>query len=189
MYCSQCGEKVAETTVFCSACGFKLNNTIIHKAYITDEIISDSPSPSGIGGWLILPLIGLILTPIFLVFSIITIYIPAVSNTILIELDQIQPGLIFVFYLELVGQILLMIFALFLLYLFIRKSVKLPTLIIAFYISYFIYIVLVNYVFVMQMPLIKQRINHVNNVMQMFFLIVWCLYFLRSKRVQNTFIN
>ena len=143
-----------------------------------------NPKPYGIGGWLIFPLINLAILPIFTIVyyvklfqysDFVTLYNSAISR---------------LFILELIGNIVAVIIAIFLCYLCYKKSNLFPPIFIIFLILYS--------VFQIKDIVIGESLNNVantNNPSDIFatvriigYAILWTIYILVSKRVKNTFI-
>lgn len=101
--------------------------------------------PTGLGGWLIIPGLGILFTPIHLLVALYTIHFPIfqdgtweIVTTPGSEAYHPLWGPFILF--EIVGNSIFIIFSLFLIFLFFFKSFRLPKLIIAFYVSSLIFL-------------------------------------------------
>lgn len=158
------------------------------------EISPDGPS--GIGGWLILPLIGVIVYPISISLLLINSFLPIFQEGIWQVLTTPgseayhklwAPLIIY----EITGNIVFILFSIFLALLFFSKSHRLPTL--------FIVYIALNCVFIVSdyaagefIPFVAEE-SDAESLGEVFRSIIaaaiWIPYFLASKRVKNTFVN
>ena len=95
--------------------------------------------PQGIGGWLILVVIGLIISPIRLLITVFSEVIPAIQSPAAIHMSRAIRSLL---YFELAGNILFALAALFLLLLVYQKHRLFPRLIIIFYLTNVVFVLL-----------------------------------------------
>lgn len=158
--------------------------------------MSNDSEPSGLGGWLVLPMIGLFITPIQAAIAAKTTYLPIFTTGTWEALTTPgteayhhlwAPILIF----EIACNALFFVAAIVLLYLMFRKHYLLPKLMVAFYIAQVVYVGLDYYLGEM-IPTIaemddpeefKQLTRSVMGAC------IWIPYFLSSKRVKNTFVH
>lgn len=150
----------------------------------------------GIGGWLILPLIGLIVTPFTLGSELILGFIPIFTDGTWEILTTSgneayhklwAPVLVF----ETIGNLGFLAFSVYLLFLFFSKHYKLPNGIILFYLLNFAFLVF-DYMLVIQIPAIAEfdHSDLIRDIARMgFTAAVWVPYFMKSERVKNTFKN
>ena len=150
----------------------------------------------GIGGWLILPVIGIVFTPVRLGYIIYTTFIPIFLNNTWEILttpgtaayhNLWAPLLIF----EITGNICLIILPIILLILIFKRHHKVPGLFIIFYGAGLAFLIVDLYLSSL-IPFVAAQNNSESWKEVMRSLIVaaiWIPYFLNSKRVRNTFIN
>jgi len=162
---------------------------------MTQQVEEQDPyqeGPKGIVGWTLLPVIGLFLTPIYLVFYFITTFFLINSS----EWEEITtPGgqgyhSLFMpsIYLEIGFNALFMVFCIYLIVLLFQKKKLFPKLIIIYYI-----------VSVVADIIITVLVNQINtsynvdptsvNLIGIISSVIWIQYFRKSKRVKNTFVN
>jgi hypothetical protein len=152
--------------------------------------------PKGIGGWLILPLIGLLLTPFQLGFVILTellpAFQPAIWNAVTTPGEQAYhplwaPLLIF----EVVVNVSLIVCGITLLILFLKKSRLIPKLMIAWLLGN-LAVGVVDQWLGQQIPAVAMAAG-AETTRQIFRSLIaaaiWVPYFLKSKRVKNTFVE
>ena len=156
---------------------------------------------AGIGGWLILPIIGLFLTPILTGMNLVNGILPAFQPEAWATLTTAggtgyhpvwAPYLIF----GLISACILIIAAIVLLVLLFKKLSIFPKLIIAYYIFIFaaaLIDIVVLYFFILKaFPLLEATIQ-ADVIKQMaralVAILIWVPYFIKSERVKNTFVN
>lgn len=158
------------------------------------DSITPNNGPSGLGGWLILVMIGMILTPIRLGTFIATTLVPLYRNgtwEILTSPGSESyhplwaPLLIFEFVVNLVFILACMA----LLGLFFTKSRRFPRMFIIFIAANLIFLV-VDYVLGGQIPAVAAEgpVGAVEIVRTLIAALIWVPYMLVSKRVKNTFV-
>ena len=127
--------------------------------------MKNNKEPKGLGGWLLLPIIGLFISIPLSVIALINLY--SILNLTLY--------FIFLFCLEL----FLMLWAMYLLYLISEKRKTVIKLICCYYITLIVIAFAIAFIY-----------NDYSNIT--FYIlgsIIWFHYFTKSKRVKNTFIN
>lgn len=149
--------------------------------------------PSGLGGWLILPAIGLVLTPFRMGFQFFTDLRPVFDADVWRQLNDAsraghQPMLPTVIIAEMVANVAVFAFTLVLIWFFFRKSRRAPRL-------FIIWLILLAVVQVVDTALISSLGLRVDGesmrdvVRSLVAAAIWIPYFLVSKRVKNTFVE
>lgn len=168
------------------------------RAHVADESarVEVAAGPRGIGGWLILPLLGLILTPFRIGFQTANDVLPALQpatwNALTTPGSKAYhplwaPAIVF----ELAANSLLILFSLVLLWLFFRKSRRTPMLMIVWLLA-IIAAQAIDLVFVNQIPAVAALpdTEGIRNLARSAGgAAIWVPYFLVSRRVKNTFIE
>ncbi|HCL57362.1 MAG TPA: DUF2569 domain-containing protein [Spirochaetia bacterium] len=155
---------------------------------------SHSSEPEGIGGWLILPAIGLCLAPFRILLSFIKDTLPTFSDEIWIPLTQESSSVYHPLWkplliAEAASDILLMAIGIVNLILFFQKKKFFVKMIIITLISTFLF----NILDIFLVSLIPQAFSLVKaeglyGIVRSFLAgAIWIPYFLISKRVKNTF--
>ena len=149
--------------------------------------------PSGIGGWLILPAIGLIVTPVMLLVSLFRDLLPAFSPDVWQVLtdsgsESYHPMWSVTLIYELVANLSLLVFTLWLGHLFVQKSWRAPSAFISWLLIN-IAVQVVDLLLLLSVPAVRDSAPEVaggiaRSVLQA---AIWIPYFLRSERVRNTF--
>jgi Protein of unknown function (DUF2569) len=149
--------------------------------------------PKGFGGWLILPMIGLVLSPIRMGIQFFTDLWPVFDSEVWRRLnDASQPGhqpmLPTLIIVETIVNAAMLAFTLALVWFFFRKSRHTPRL-------YILWLILLAAIQVVDtalvsslgMPVDKDSMRDL--LRSVFTAGVWIPYFLTSKRVKNTFVE
>lgn len=151
--------------------------------------IEEAKSNAGIGGWLILVLIGLIITPIKMIISFINDFIPLLDSMSMLDAF---PNLQTMIYFETIGNGAFGVFAVVLLFIMLNKDARFPKLMIIFYVSNLIF-VLGDAIYVSQMPELEQFVDSTDSLKEISRAIVstaiWVPYMRISTRVKNTFVK
>ena len=157
---------------------------------------AEQSGPSGLGGWLILPVIGLCLTPLRILAVMATDYAPIFQDGVWENLTTPGSGAyhelwgpLIIF--EIVGNLFFVISAIALIFLLFRKSHRFPVLMIGF--------LLLNPAFVIIDHFLGNLIPFIANLddpatfteitRAVGGAMIWVPYFLVSKRVKNTFVK
>jgi hypothetical protein len=153
-----------------------------------------SHSGVGIGGWLLLPAIFLPIGILYRLFAFLDAMKPILISGVFSELfvpgsSTYHPMNAVVIGYELIFNIFIFVFAVRVTYLFYKKSASLPKLYI--YLLVFLLLgTLLNLILASQLPIFKFDDKHAKDVIGLVgSLIIWGLYFTKSKRVKQTFVN
>lgn len=156
------------------------------------EPAPSKPPPKGIGGWLVLPAIGLCLTPIMLgigIWQVASVIFggswPALTTP---GGPSYHPLYRVLLPAEIVVNVGMLIFVLALIFLFFSKSARVPKLMILFYLLN-LAVVAVDTLFASQLPGFVWDREVVKDVSRtLITAVIWVPYFLVSRRVANTFV-
>lgn len=152
--------------------------------------------PSGLGGWLILPAIGLILSPFRLLMYLNTEFLPIFQDgsweAVTTPGSQAYhptwgPLIIF----EIVGNLFFVIFAIVLFVLFLMKSHRFSRLMIAFLLLNPLFLIFDNFLgnFIPYLAELDDPEIYKEIARSIVGAMIWVPYFLVSKRVKNTFVK
>lgn len=148
--------------------------------------------PRGLGGWLILPAIGLVITPLSILLTLINDYLPIFQQGYWQVLttpgtSAYHPLWAPILTFEVAGNLVLLAFDVVLIYLFFTKSYRLPGLFIAYLVSRLIFAV-ADFFLAGLIPAIADQLDPMSMVQAVAVTAVWIPYFLLSKRVKSTFV-
>lgn len=156
-----------------------------------DKSVDNKSGPEGIGGLLILVALILVINSIRIMYETLTVFVPLwtnfdeVSKYLSSITDNWYPVIVF----ETVGNIFLILFTLYVIWLFFRKNYKTPIM--------YIILSFISWVFNFLDTSLSAKIFGLaidsedigRTVGQLLGAILWSAYFLMSERVKNTFVK
>lgn len=156
----------------------------------------ESTGPKGLGGWLILVIVGLVISPIRISYFLATTHLPLFYDGTWVELTTFgtnsydpfwAPLLIF----EVVGNVITIVLAIVTLMFVLRRSRHAPRLAII-WLAFTAGFVAVDYFAANLIPAVAAQAD-VENIKELVRSLVaagiWIPYFLRSERVKATFVE
>jgi len=157
----------------------------------SEYVSKPKKEPTGIGGWLILPMLGLFLTPVFSLISIAQI-LPFFSDGTWEALtDPASPDYLPLFGMTLLFELFFSIgfigYAIIALILLFKKHYLFPKIMIAVYLINVFYMITDHILVNMIAPEDPEPITDVAK--SIIAALIWCSYFTKSVRVKNTFVN
>jgi hypothetical protein len=202
MFCKNCGNKFQEDEKFCGKCGHPVivASTEVktsNENLTTEAVVNKNQNLKGLGGWLILVLLGLA----YMGYSYGSLALQSIKYFTdgTVENASMIQGYAGALGFEIVMQIILFIFILYLLFLFIKKNNKFTKFFIIFAIANIIFIALDTYIlaFALNYPTeeIKQSMQGAISdgwtqlSRAVVYAVVWIWYMRVSKRVKLTFIE
>lgn len=152
--------------------------------------------PRGLGGWLILPMIGLAVAPMRLLAVLVTDYAPIFQDGVWENLTTPGSGAYHILWgpliiFEIVGNLFFVVGAGILLVLLLKKSYRFPALMIGFLLLNPAFVVL-DHILGNLIPFIAElddTESYTEIVRAAVAAMIWIPYFLVSKRVKNTFVK
>jgi hypothetical protein len=152
-------------------------------------IIATNRYPLNFGGWLIIPMIGLIISPVTLTYQIIkTGYFNAGFWENFLDVNPTHPILMGAyFYFELLFNVAVVVFSIFLIVLMFQRRASFPKLFVGFMIFIFTGVLLDVAFSIISIGVIDDTFNEL--IKRAFYFAIWVPYFLISERVKNTFVN
>jgi hypothetical protein len=156
--------------------------------------MEDKKQISGIGGWLILPMLGLFFAPLKLGFLLLSTFVPIFTNGAWENLttkgtQAYHPLWAPLLIIEIIGNSAFIVFAILLLILLFRKNYLFPKLMITFLAANLIFVVL-DFFIADLIPAVAKESNSesVRELLRTILAaVIWIPYFIRSVRVKNTF--
>jgi hypothetical protein len=157
---------------------------------------STANQPKGLGGWLILVGVGLIFGVIKVIAGIVSIYQPFMNSDSLEKLTNVNspsyiPNFGLLFYAEMLVNTFIVFLMIYLIYLYFQKKNIFPKYYI--FISLFMIITIPIDSYLTSLVLPEQKMFDKDTAKSFFQSLfagaVWIPYMIKSKRVQNTFIE
>ncbi len=205
MYCSNCGKHNSEGSKFCEHCGSQLikdsaeNKSVSQAKAVVDPPKTENKEPlpkdkkvnAGLGGWLALVGLGMIVGVVWQSYSIFG-YFSYLSNTYTI------PGYSSLLWFEFLIGVAFIGSLVYLIYLYFKKKKNFPKYYV-FYLIASIVFALLDWLWVASLQAPTQELQKILNdtvtqnssnvsrtVVQS---VIWILYMLKSKQVKATFIE
>ncbi|WP_392559281.1 DUF2569 domain-containing protein [Orbus mooreae] len=150
---------------------------------------------TGIGGWLILVAIRIVVAPLSLLFFIVVSLNEIVFSGLLQELSSMDSpyylsGFLPVYLIEVAINIFFLLLSIYLAYLFFTKNYKTPKIFIINESAYLVFLVIDTLVCTHLFDYYEADIQTIKDIVKSFIACcIWIPYFLISVRVKNTFIN
>jgi Protein of unknown function (DUF2569) len=158
--------------------------------------MNHNTEPSGLGGWLILPMLALIILPFKIGAMLMSIYFPIFSKgywevltTPGSEVYHVLWAPLLMF--EIVGNCLFLLASIVLLILFFQKNHRFPKLMILFLAANVVFVV-IDFFAADLIPAVADEPDPESNKELMRVIAgaaIWIPYFLKSVRVKNTFVK
>ncbi|MCP4162675.1 MAG: DUF2569 domain-containing protein [Deltaproteobacteria bacterium] len=146
-----------------------------------------------ISGLLILPLIGLFISPVYTIYFVIKDILPVFEPNIWNRLTSVDSELYNIFwtptiYFELVGNLLIATFTILIIVKYLKKRKNTPRFMIILYTANFLFI-LFDYIicnFLLELEQVNLNMDIIRSLLICF---IWIPYFILSKKVKSTFIK
>lgn len=153
--------------------------------------VDNKSGPEGIGGLLILVAIILVINSIRIMYETLTVFVPLwtnfdeVSKYLSSITDNWYPVIVF----ETVGNIFLILFALYVIWLFFSKNYKAPIMCIILPFISWVFNFVDTSLSAKMFGLAIDNQETMKVVGQFYNIVLWSAYFLMSERVKNTFVK
>jgi hypothetical protein len=206
MFCSKCNIEVPSSYIKCPSCGTGFNGASSDSSFKEAPIVAENnpvqkqppkfvnqTNYSRIGGWLIIPSIGLVIsffTLSFGTYELIKPYFkPGLLDLITNPSSQYYiPYFMPAFAFEIILNVVFVAVVAKAIYLLSQRSVKAPRLIIFFYVLQFLGLLADLILTTAIAPQLNDK-EGVSDVAKAFVvMLVWGLYFYKSERVKRTFV-
>ncbi|MDQ3008003.1 MAG: DUF2569 family protein [bacterium] len=202
MYCNNCGKQNPDNSKFCRNCGSEIirlsasNKTqILLQTEPENREVSEQTAQNkvntGLGGWLIIVGISLILGLIFLLFGLIE-YFPLLSE------DYDIPGYLTLLQFEFFTSFIFVVFSIYLINLYFKKNINFPKSYILFLVTYSLYAILDHFLLASLEAPSSEAQQLINDTLSenlstvsgtIVSSVIWIAYMNKSKRVKGTFIS
>lgn len=196
MFCKHCGKQIGEGEKFCASCGNAASATVESpKQAIVDKNLK------GLSGWLVLVILGLFATVLFQVYGVyesVTMFTDGTVEFLSDPSSEVYiPGYGGLLKFEFIAEIIFLVAAVYLVYLFFKKSKKFPKYYVPFLIISVIYVI-VDYALLASVSVsgeVQQVIDEVLSEQSgeigraVIGALIWGAYIKKSKRVKATFVE
>lgn len=197
MFCKHCGKQIGEGEKFCASCGNAVSIT-------AGEVPKQTPidkNLKGLGGWLVLVILGLFAIVLFQVYGVyesVTMFTDGTVEFLSDPSSEVYiPGYSGLLKFEFIAEILFLAAAVYLIYLFFKKSKKFPKYYVPFLIAAVLYAIL-DYTLLSSVSVsgeVKQVIDETLSEQggeigrAIVSALIWGAYIRKSKRVKATFVE
>jgi hypothetical protein len=185
--CANCSSTLNEGSLICPQCGTAADSRITETGSTEAPTYKPVDDMSGIGGWLILPAIGLAITPFMSLYGII-IDIQGLTSEHLGVFTN-HPSLTGLLIFELIINAAFFVAVIYLNILFYTKKRILPKCMIAFYAANCVLILADHLATTAVFPSVDLSGGIMTVVRAFVGAAIWIPYFHSSIRVENTFVN
>jgi hypothetical protein len=204
MSCPQCAHVVEEGQVVCPLCGTSVIASAADKPEPIPSFVPASaealpPSPpmfstpndlEGIGGWVILIAIGLVISPFYILGSSVLKDVEVFSNPRIQAVFDNHPGLQSLIVAEIVTNLVVVAFMLVLNYLFFTKRRSFPAFFICILVFQFAFLITDTIAAHAVMPNYPLSANAFAGILRSIVgAAIWIPYMLVSRRVKATFVR
>ncbi len=188
--CARCSSPLDEGSILCSHCGAALSTDLCHGKAAPEYVPAFLPANDleGIGGWLILPAIGLAITP-FICLRPLFIDIQLLTAGEHPDLFANHPSLTALLIFEIITNLAFVAAAICLNILFYKKKRILPKCMIAFYAAQCVLMLADHVAATAIFPSVNLSSGLVTVVRSFIVAVVWIPYFMNSVRVEQTFVK
>ena len=147
--------------------------------FTSQEVLKEKKELTGIGGWLVLPAIGLVVTPFAAILFII----------IDLEAMEEMPRYQNLFASEIFFNVIIALFAVVTAFLFFSKNKMTPKVVIAFLVTNMALMLIETVMIVQEFGSRVDSEAYTDLIRAVVAAAIWIPYFINSKRVQNTFVK
>jgi hypothetical protein len=183
--CSNCESEVPEGFSSCAACG-----TVIGVAVPAQQIpplFSTSKDLEGLSGWLVLVAIGLVVSPFVMLYTIVTVNLPFLTDSRYQPYLSNHPAFAALAVFEVITNIIFIAGVLALAFLFFTKRTAFPTFMIL-YLATQCWVILFDTIAVhILVPSANLSASYASVARSLIGALVWIPYFVVSQRVKATF--
>lgn len=200
--CPQCASDVEDSASVCWHCGAAISAQSGAPAVESLATGNEAPAPfssslldadrhlEGIGGWLILIMLGLVLSPLVILFSTLFTNLPLLTGERFRPFLETHPALQAVLIFEVVTNLIFVAILVALNYLFFTKKRAFPTYMILYLSLQFVVILADMGMVHAVLPATPVSAAGVRNILRAIIgATVWIPYFLASRRVKVTFVH
>ncbi|HWG21313.1 MAG TPA: DUF2569 domain-containing protein [Terracidiphilus sp.] len=192
MICAQCASELEPGAAICTTCGAPEAAAAVSATAppLSVPTFSMGNDLEGIGGWLILVALGLVISPFYILASSLSTFLPLFDNPQVQAWLQTHPGMQALMFFEIVTNLIFVIFLIALNYLFFTKRRSFP--------NYFIFYLGLHFIVLLSDTAIAHAIlpsvplssrATMGLARSVIGVALWIPYFLVSKRVKATFVR
>jgi hypothetical protein len=184
-FCKNCGLKLDVDSKFCDRCRAVVAGHDQPASSVATPNSTPQKNLTGLTGWLILPALGLLYQPLHLIYAIFSVNLPFFYNSNYQNTIAQYPTLRSLGVYELLVNIAFLAALIYLNILFYKKKKVLPRYFIGYYIINFALLLIDYLILVTVVPSTSGSGLWQTGIAAL----IWIPYFLKSRRVKETFIQ
>jgi hypothetical protein len=185
--CSNCASEVPESSPSCAACGTVAG--AVAPAQLSTPLFSTTDDLEGLSGWLALVAFGLVVSPFVMLYTILTVNLPFLTDSRYQPYLSSHPAFAALAVFEVITNIIFLASVLALAYLFFTKRKAFPTFMIL-YLATQCWVILFDTIAVhILVPTANMTASYASVARSLIGALVWIPYFVVSLRVKATFVR
>jgi hypothetical protein len=185
--CSNCASEVPEGFSSCAACGTEIG--AVAPALVSTPLFYPVEDLEGLSGWLVLVAIGLVSSPFVMLYTILTVNLPFLTDSRYQPYLSSHPAFAALAAFEVITNIIFIASVLALAYLFFTKRKAFPTFMIL-YLATQCGVILFDTIAVhILVPSANLTASYATVARSLIGALVWIPYFVFSRRVKATFVR
>lgn len=186
--CSNCASEVPEGSPSCAACGTE-TVAVAPATQLTTPLFSAVEDLEGLSGWLALVAFGLVVSPFVMLYTIVTVNLPFLTDSRYQPFLTSHPVFAALAVFEVITNIIFIVSVLALGYLFFTKRKAFPTFMIL-YLATQCWVILFDTIAVhILVPSANLSGSYTSVARTVIGALVWIPYFVVSRRVKATFVR
>lgn len=185
--CSNCASEVPEGFPSCAACGTAAG--AVAPAQLTTPLFSTSEDLEGLSGWLVLVGIGLVVSPFMMLYTIVTVNLPFLTDNKYQPYLTSHPAFAALTVFEAFTNIIFIASVLGLGFLFFTKRKGFPTFMILYRVTQCSVILIDAVTAHVLVPSADLSASYASVARALIGALVWIPYFVFSRRVKATFVR
>jgi hypothetical protein len=185
--CSNCASEIPEGSSTCAACGTETGAA--PPAQLSAPLFSASEDLEGLSGWLVLVAIGLVVSPFVMLFTIVTVNLPFLTDHRYQPYLSSHPAFAALAVFEVITNIIFIASVLGLAFLFFTKRKAFPTFMILYLVTQCGVILFDTIAVHALVPSADLSAAYTSVARSLIGALVWIPYFVVSRRVKATFIR
>jgi hypothetical protein len=185
--CSNCASEVPEGFSSCAACGTEIG--AVAPALVSTPLFYPVEDLEGLSGWLVLVAIGLVVAPFVMLYTIVTVNLPLLTDHRYQPYLSSHPALAALTVFEVFTNIIFIACVLALAFLFFTKRKGFPTFMIIYRVTQCSVILIDTITAHALIPSANLTASYATVARSLIGALVWIPYFVFSRRVKATFVR
>jgi hypothetical protein len=185
--CSNCATEVPEGFPSCAVCGTAIGAAV--PTQLAAPLFSTTEDLEGLSGWLVLVAIGLVVSPFVMLYTIVTVNLPFLTDNRYQPYLTSHPAFAALAVFETITNIIFIASVLALAFLFFTKRKAFPTFMILYLATQCCVILFDTVTVHVLIPSANLSASYASVARSLIGALVWIPYFVISRRVKATFVR